>query len=77
MTTTVKLPASLDYPLTLSNIGGDPDNSRTISKAGNVRAKDRDELQALLSVGGELVDDEPDPAAPAVSPTTTPATGRA
>lgn len=73
MTTTVKLPASLDYPVTLSNIGGDPDRSRTIKDAGNVRAKDRDELQALLGIGGQLVDDEPDPAAPAVTPTTTPA----
>lgn len=66
----VTLPAKLadgqQYPVTLSNIGGDPDNSRTITKAGNVVAKSRDELQALIALGGEPVaDDAPD--APAVA----------
>lgn len=67
MTTRVKLPDNTDYPITLSTIGGDPDRSRTLAKGKtNVHeAADRDELQALIAVGGVVEPDASTPEGPA------------
>lgn len=66
----VKVPASA-VPVTLSSIGGDPERSRTIKQAGEVTAKDRDELQALLTLEGSTLLTEPQaPDGPATTPAT-------
>lgn len=71
----VQLPSTTDYPVTLTNIGGDPDRSRKLAK-GKTRTyevSDPDELRAMLALGGQLVTDPADePDGPAVPENPTP-----
>lgn len=71
----VQLPSTTEYPVTLSNIGGDPRRSRKLAK-GKTRtyeAADEHELRALLALGGQVVDADPDePEGPATPENPTP-----